>query len=141
MKKISIILGALVLVLGFTACSGTKDGTYTAKSADFDEHGYIEQVSVTIDSGKISAVNIDAMNAEGQKKSDLSKDGTYDMSVAGAQWPWHEQVQKLEAYLVANQGSKIESFVDGKTDAISGCTIAIEGDIALFNEAVAQASK
>ncbi|OJF77391.1 MAG: hypothetical protein BKP49_02705 [Treponema sp. CETP13] len=141
MKKISMLLIALALVLGFTACSAMKDGTYTAKAADFDEHGYMEQVTVTIDSGKITDVSIDAMTADGEKKSEASKEGTYDMSIAGAQWPWHEQVEKLEAYLVANQGSKIESFEGGKTDAISGCTIAVQEDIELFNEAVAQASK
>lgn len=141
MKKISMLLVSMALVLGITACSAMKDGTYTSKAADFDEHGYMEQVSVTIENGKITDVMVDSITADGQKKSDASKEGTYDMSVAGAQWPWHEQVEKLEAYLVANQGSKIESFEAGKTDAISGCTIAVQTDIELFNEAVAQASK
>jgi len=141
MKKFSMILGALLLVIGFSACSGMKDGTYTAKSDSLDEHGYADQVTVTIDSGKIVAVAIDSLDADGQKKSDLSKNGIYDMSVAGAQWPWHEQVENLATYLVKNQGAKIESFEDGKTDAISGCTIAVQGIIELFNEAVAQASK
>ncbi|MCI1208647.1 MAG: FMN-binding protein [Treponema sp.] len=142
MKKILTVLLSLSVLFVVAGCSSVKDGTYTAKASAPNEYGTTPFVNVTIANGKITAVTIDETAQDGTLKSQQSKDGTYDMSPAGAQWPWHEQVAALETYLVNNQGSKITSFdADGKTDAVSGCTIKVKDYIDLFNTAYNQAKK
>ena len=143
MKKLLIVFVSGIVLLFATSCmSSVKDGTYTAKAPQPDQFKSTPQATVTIENGKITKVDIDAITEDGTKKSELSKDGKYDMSPAGAQWPWHEQIATLDQYLVDNQGSKITSYdADGKTDALSGCTISIKEYVDVFNQAYGQAKK
>jgi len=71
----------------------------------------------------------------GALKSDLSKEGIYNMKVAGAKADWHEQIVGVEEYLVEN-----DSFADLKmddegydVDGVTGATIHINGFTDLFN--------
>ncbi len=71
MKKILALLTALVMLFIFVSCGGSalKDGTYRAKQATPDDHGWSEFVEITVEGGKISKVVFDAENADGGLKS------------------------------------------------------------------------
>lgn len=68
----------------------------------------------------------EGMDAEvGDLKTDLSKEGIYDLKTAGATLDWHEQIALVEAYLVENDGFAGISFDDSghDVDGITGATI------------------
>ena len=72
-KKITGFLLATILCLGLLAgCASQKmqDGTYTARAKEYDEHGWKDQLVLTISGGKITEVDYDAVNAEGARKSE-----------------------------------------------------------------------
>ena len=55
---------------------------------------------------------------------------------------WYEQVEKLEKAIVENQGLDFLNLnADGKTDAVSGCTIKIDALYNAAKEALEKASK
>lgn len=84
MKKI-LSLGLILIftIALLTACGGAgdskdkgtgtvtyKDGTYTAEESDFDDHGWKGQIEIKVEGGKITEVNYDEVNQEGNKKSE-----------------------------------------------------------------------
>ena len=53
---------------------------------------------------------------------------------------WYEQVERLESAIVEHQGTDFLALgEDGKTDAVSGCTISISALVEATNKAIAQA--
>lgn len=55
---------------------------------------------------------------------------------------WYEQVEKLEKAVVENQGIEFLNLnEDGKTEAVSGCTIKIDAMYEALNKALEQAKK
>ncbi len=48
----------------------TKDGTYTASDAEFDQYGWKAEISVTYKDGKITEVVFEEVNKDGAKKRD-----------------------------------------------------------------------
>ncbi len=71
MKKFLCLFTVVVMLFAFVSCGGTtlKDGTYSAKQAQPDEHGWSEFVEITVEGGKITKVVFDAKNADGGLKS------------------------------------------------------------------------
>lgn len=147
MKKIGILCLAFVMVLGMTACGGStkyKDGAYYAESADFDpESGWKDSVNITVSKGKITTVDWNGTHKDGgDDKKTRSKNGQYDMKVAGAQSEWYEQASLMETELIKVQDpKKIMVNNEGKADAVSGVTIHISEFVKICEEALAQAKK
>ena len=57
-----------------------SDGTYEAKAAAPDSNGFTEELTLTVEDGKITSVNWDAVGEDGSKKSILSENGEYVMT-------------------------------------------------------------
>lgn len=168
MKKILILLLALVMVISLAACqpkateapapetkteetSETKveapagelqDGTYFAMADTFPDSGWKATVTLKVEGGKITAADWNGVNKNaGADKKSFSKDGKYGMKEKGkAQAEWHEQAEKVEAYLIETQDpAKIEyKDNEGHTDAISGVSIHVNEFFELAAKALAQ---
>ena len=85
--------GKAVLVL--------QDGTYEAKTETPDSNGYTDQVTITVADGKITEAVWESVDADGNKKSELSENGQYVMTEDGHHLA--EQSKALGAALVENQ--------------------------------------
>lgn len=117
-----------------------KDGTYYAEADDFDaKSGWKETVTVTVINGKITTVSWNGLHKDGgTDKVTRSKDGEYGMKAAGAQAEWHEQAYQAEQYLIEKQDPQaiVYNEEDGKTDAISGVSIHVDGFVELAAKAL-----
>lgn len=115
------------------------DGTYETEEAEFDDQGYKDKVTLTIQDGKISEVTWDAYNEKGELKSVLSADGIYVMTDRGP--TWQEQSIAIANFLIENQS--VDAFSvdkDGKTDSVSSASISINDFISLVKECLAKAA-
>lgn len=120
-----------------------KDGAYRAEG-EFDANsGWKETVDLTVMNGNIVAVQWNGIHKDGgADKVTRSKDGEYGMKANGnAQAEWHEQALKAETYLLEKQdpAAIIYNEADGKTDAISGVSIHVNGFVELAIKALAEA--
>ena len=113
----------------FVGCEkvGFKEGTYNGTA--IDTYGGEENTAtakVVINSeGKIESVYLDTTYGETTKKA-LGYDYNMKVYYPSAVGEWFEQVEKLEAAIVENQGTEFLMLdKNGKTDAVSGCTIQI----------------
>ena len=114
------------------------DGTYEAKG-EKDGNGFIDEVSVTVADGKITAVNWDAVMEDGSRKSVMSENGEYTMTEDGPTWA--EQSKALAEALIENQSlSFLNPNEEGKTDAVSGVSISVGGFINLAQQCLDQAA-
>ena len=68
MKRHAKLAVCLLLAIGLAGC-GPKDGTYTARLADFDSLGYQDYLTVTVADGAIQSAEFDALDAAGQKRA------------------------------------------------------------------------
>jgi major membrane immunogen (membrane-anchored lipoprotein) len=145
MKKILILIAALVFLTAFASCGdGYKDGVYMAQSTSFDSNGWKDDVTVTIIDGKIADVQWDAVSGDPDipiKKKQYSKSGLYGMLLGAAQNEWCDQAKVIEQYVITDGIGDITLDSEGKTDAISGCTIEIDNFAALVNDCLAQAER
>lgn len=119
-----------------------KDGVYYAEAADFDkDSGWKDNVTISVMAGKIIAVSWNSTYKDGgDDKVTQSKNGKYDIKKGGAQAAWHEEAAKAQAYLIEKQDpAAIALTDDGHTDAISGCTIHVNGFVELAEQALASA--
>lgn len=114
------------------------DGTYVSETEAPDNNGYINTVSITMESGKITEVIWDAYNEAGELKSVLSADGVYVMTETGL--TWQEQAMALAEYVIENQSTDITMDADGKTDSITGVSISVNSFVELAQKCLAQAS-
>ena len=115
MKRVWAALAVIMMLAALlTGCSsGMKDGTYKAEFKDFDDHGWKDYVSITVEGGKITAVDYDALNADGAKKSE---DTAYRESMEPIAGTYPEKFYKeLEDQLIEQQDLK-------KVDAVAGAT-------------------
>ncbi|HHT20231.1 MAG TPA: FMN-binding protein [Tissierellia bacterium] len=155
MKK---LIALLVLVLMITAAcspaapadeptdtpadapeSGYADGKYFAMADEFAENGWKETVALEVKDGKITDVDWNAVsNQLGIDKRTAVEQGKYPMVAAGdAQAEWDEQADKAEAYLIEVQDpTSIELDEEGRTDAISGVSIHVNGLTELAQKAL-----
>ena len=120
-----------------------KDDTYTAEEADFAEKsGWKDNVTIEVKDGKIASVDWNSTHKDGGKdKKTSSKDGDYGMvEKGGASAEWHEQAEKVEAFLVEKQDvDAITLNDDGSTDAIAGVTITVSGFVDMVKDALSGA--
>ncbi len=117
------------------------DGTYYYEDAEFDaESGFKNTLDVTVENGKITAVDINGIKEDGSIKKDLVQSGDYDMSVAGATSTWTEQANAMEAYIIENQSFDVTVDEDGKTDAIASVTISVSPYTNLFQSFLAEST-
>lgn len=120
--------------------SNLKDGTYSAEGAAYDASGYKSTATVTITDGVISSVKVDDVKEDGTSKRELSEDGQYNMKAAGnAKAEWHEEIALFETAVVNKGVSGIPVSSDGKTDAVSGCTISVNQYLDVIAKAIAKA--
>ena len=117
-----------------------KDGTHTAES-DYNDQGYKTVVKVTVKDGKLTTVDCDEIDKDGGSKKALSESGEYGMKAGGAQAEWHEEVAAFEKAVVEKGVDAITIKDDGKTDAITGCTISVGHFVTVTKEALKKASK
>lgn len=106
-----------------------KDGKYTAEANDYGEDGYKPFVELTVSNGKISEIDLDAVNKNGEYKKD--SDNT----------DWIDKIGLFEKEMVAKGIADIEFNSDGTVNGIEGFDINIGEYTDLINEAVAKARK
>lgn len=143
MKKLLVCLCAVVLMFTVAGCekAGFKEGTYNGTAIDsFGGEENTASAKVVINSkGKIESVYLDT-TYKGSTKKTLGNDynmKTYNPSASGE---WFEQVEKLEKAIVENQGTQFLNLdSEGKTDAVSGCTIQINALVKAVDNALEQA--
>jgi major membrane immunogen (membrane-anchored lipoprotein)/Na+-translocating ferredoxin:NAD+ oxidoreductase RnfG subunit len=124
-----------------TTESGTtswSDGTYVAETEGFDQNGYINTVSLTIEGSKITEVIWDAYNEEGEYKSVLSADGAYVMTEDGP--TWQEQAIAIADFVVQNQTTDAIYYDEnGKTDSVASVSISVDVFVELVKKCLIQA--
>ncbi len=118
-----------------------KDGEYEAADGKYDDQGYRDVVKVVIKDGKLYSVDCDADSKAGGTKKDHSESGQYNMKTGGAQYDWHEEIAFFEKHVVNKGVESVQLKNDGKTDTVSGCTIAVKNYVKLIKEAMDKAKK
>lgn len=151
MKKHFVALLVLLMAFCFTGCEKAeetgdyKEGTYFASVVD--DYGGTNNTATAVivvnKSGVIESVFLDTTYTKGETvttKKALGNDyamKTYNASAAGE---WFEQVNALEKAIVEKQGlDGITLNDEGKTDAVSGCTIKVDALIAAVQKALNEA--
>lgn len=144
MKKILVLL--LITTVLFTGCEKVKDGYKegTFEASVVDNYGGTDNnatAKISIDSeGKIKSVYLDTTytTAEGVATTKKALKENYGMSAIGAT-EWYIQVEALEKAIVEHNGIDfLKLDENGKTDAVSSCTIKID---ALYKAAEAALNK
>ncbi len=125
-----------------------KEGEYTGSAVD--TYGGQENTAsavVIIDSnGKIIDVDLDTTYTTEDGIQTTKKTLGYDYKMKeimpNAAGEWFEQVEKLEQAVVDEQGIEfLKLDENGKTDAVSGCTIKIDALYEALYNALEQAKK
>lgn len=138
----------MVAALALTGC-GSKEEAPKAEGktvnyvAEANEKGDAITVDLKVDAdGKPVEVNIDTKLKDGTMKSELSKDGKYDMKNNGKRWD--EQLDALEAFLKENNfdTKKVTlTNAEGNTDAVTGVSIKVGEYVKAVDAALEQAKK
>ena len=116
-----------------------SDGTYEAKASAPDSNGFTEELTLTVEDGKITSVNWDATGEDGSKKSILSENGEYVMTEDGPTWA--EQSEALAEALIENQSLDfLTTDESGKTDAVAGVSISVNSFIDLAQQCLREAA-
>ena len=150
MKKTLCLLMAGITLFTLTGCEkvkGTyKEGTYEAEVVDeYNNEGNIASAKVVInEKGKIESVYLDTTytTSEGVKTTKKALGNDYNMKkfYPTAAGEWFEQVEKLEAAIVENNGVDFIKLKDDKTtDVVSGCTINVDALVAATKKALEEA--
>lgn len=114
------------------------DGTYT-KVAEETDGGYTNQVTMVVEGGKITSIDWDALDADGNSKKAAAESGAYKMTDDGLNWS--EQSQALAQYVIDNQSlDGLTTDDSGKTDAVAGVSISISYFIDFVQDCMNQAS-
>lgn len=136
MKKVFISL-ALVGLLFTVGCEKVekgnyKQGTYVATAVDaYKDEGNVASAKISVDkNGKIESVYLDTTytTSDGTKTTKKTLKDNYNMKkYSSAVGEWYEQVEKLEAKIVENQGVDFLTLkTDSTTDTVAGCTIKVD---------------
>ncbi len=118
-----------------------EDGFYFAQEDGFSERTGWKYISILkVEDGKIVEANWEGAHKNaGNSKKVQSKSGEYGMvEKGGAQAPWFEQAEKVEARLLETQDPTAISYDDGGyPDDISGVSIHVNEFLTLAEEALA----
>lgn len=136
MKKILCLL--LVVPFLFTGCEKVntyKEGIYEGSVVDnYGGEDNTATAKITINAeGKITDVYLDTTyTKDGVQTTKKALKDDYGMKEGNsayghAEYEWYEQVEALEKAVIDNQGIDfLKLNEDGKTDAVSHCTIKID---------------
>ncbi|MCC8025130.1 MAG: hypothetical protein LIP16_07490 [Clostridium sp.] len=116
------------------------DGSYTYEAPQFDDKGYKERVSITVENGIIVSCSWDSFNEEGQGKKKLSMDGQYIMSESGPTWA--AQAHSVASYVIEHQ--KVSGLANAEgyaTDTIASVSINVYPFINGVEDCLKQAAK
>ncbi|MFW5994516.1 MAG: FMN-binding protein [Spirochaetia bacterium] len=116
-----------------------EDGVYRGEAEAGDE--WQDVVHITVVDGYIVSVHWapEPLDDQGMDKYEYSLEGEYGMESA-SDWAWHEHADAVAEFVIENQAvDAIELDDDGKTDAISGATVSLDGFYDAAQEALAQA--
>lgn len=144
MKKLGILFVAVIAIFVVSGCEKVtkyKEGEYVGSVVDtYNNENNVATAKVTINSkGKIESVYLDT-TYQGSTKKTLGDDYNMKKFNSSAAGEWYEQVEKLEKAIVENNGvSFLNLNDDGKTDAVSGCTIKIDALIKAVEDALSKA--
>lgn len=107
-----------------------KDGKYTAEGDSYDEDGYKPYVELTVKNGKITEIDCDAIDKEGdfKKESDDMED-------------WADKIMLFEKEVVAKGLEKITFNKDGTATGIDGMDLNVGEYGDLIKEAMDKAKK
>lgn len=148
MKKMRFVLCAAMLfsMLFVSGCAGSdyKDGKYYAEAKEFAASGWKETVELTIEDGKLTKINWDAIYKDDSipiHKKQYSKSGLYGMLAGGAHEEWYDQAKAAEQFVLENGVDALNVTGEGYTDAVSGCTIHVTEFDRLLRECLTQAEK
>lgn len=116
------------------------DGSYTYEAPQFDDKGYKERVSITVDDGIIVSCSWDSFNEEGQGKQKLSMEGQYIMTESGPTWA--AQANSVASYVIEHQRVTGLANADGyATDTIASVSINVFPFINGLEDCLKQAAK
>lgn len=162
-KLLSLSLVALLSMTLFVGCSSKEettteepttsveepateeatlvDGTYNVEGSA-DSQGWVATAEIVIAGGEITAITFDATDAAGGTKSEAVANGSYDMSVAGAQDSWTGEMATFADAIIAGSVDleTIAFDADGKSDAVSGVTVTVQPYVELVKAALEQAA-
>lgn len=151
MKKFFVVTLAVCCVFGLAGCekvgSGDyKEGTYEATVVDdYNNEGNIASAKVVVNKdGKIESIFLDTTykTSDGTETTKKALGNDYNMKTyyPSAAGEWFEQVEKLEAAIVENQGVDFITLKEDKTtDAVSGCTIKVNALVEAAKDAINKA--
>ena len=114
-KRITLVLIGVLTASMMTGCYGTpnfKDGTYKA-TAQNASHGWTDFLEVTVENGKITKVDFDALDEDGNRKSE-SEEYEAQMKEYGSEIGPMEFYPEYEKKVVAEQSADV--------DAVAGAT-------------------
>lgn len=106
-----------------------KDGTYKAEGKDYSEDGYKPTVTLTVSDGKISDIDLDAVNEKGEHKKDSDQDD------------WIDKIVIFEKEMVAKGLEALDIATDGTVNGIEGFDLNLGEYTPLINEAIDKAKK
>ena len=115
MKRIVMIVLALLLVAALTSCGGEntlQDGYYTAQAAEYS-HGWKEYITIMVKDGSIVSVEYNAENASGFIKS---WDNAYMQNMLHVNGTYPNEYTRYYA------GQLLEGQGNGGIDALTGAT-------------------
>lgn len=114
-----------------------QDGVYEAQ-AEQEQDGYTDRMTMTVENGRIIEASWDEVDAQGVGKRHLSEIGEYQMTEEGL--TWSEQANALSAALAEHQNLEFLDYDEaGKTDAVSGVSISVNGFVHMAEECLKQA--
>ena len=117
-RMAGLLMGLVLLLAGLTGCNAAaqlKDGAYKAQM-DQAEHGWQDYLTITVSGGKITEVDYDALDEEGNRKSE-DADYRASMEPVSGTYP-AEFMPKLEQMLKGqSDGSQIEKVTGATTSS------------------------
>lgn len=107
-----------------------RDGEYVATSDTYDKDGYKARVKIEVENGKITEVDCDAVDKDGNEKSD--NDSHND---------WDDKIELFEDAVVMRGLDKLEFAEDGTVAGINGMDLNVGEYRKLITEAMNKAKK
>ena len=133
-SPVILIVLALTLITTLAACAaqdgGLKDGYYSAETAEFDEYGWKEYLTICVSDGSIVAVEYNAKNRSGLVKS-WDMDYMRTMNEVDHTYP--------NEYTRVYSQALLDSQNPAAVDVITGATTSHGVFVRLAEAAIAQA--